>query len=74
MRPTKLGAKNWLFFGHAEAGHQSAAIYTILQNCKAVGLNPRVYLEYVFEAIKTQPTKDLTPAKVIERLQPQQTS
>ena len=69
VRPTKLGAKNWLFVGHAEAGHQSATIYTILQNCKAVGLNPRTYLEHVFEALKTQPATELTPSKVARTLQ-----
>ena len=71
IRPTKLGAKNWLFFGNAKAGHQSAAIYTILQNCKTHGLNPRNYLEYVFEALKTQPAEELTPAKVVEVLRMQ---
>src|SRR5690606_1463285 len=27
IRPTKLGAKNWLFIGHPDAGQRSAIIY-----------------------------------------------
>ena len=34
IRPTKLGAKNWLFIGHPDAGHHAAIIYTILECCR----------------------------------------
>ena len=39
IRPTKLGAKNYLFFGSATAGINSATIYTLMANCKALGID-----------------------------------
>ena len=44
IRPTKLGAKNWLFVGHPQAGKRSAIIYTLVQNCKNHGIDPQAYL------------------------------
>ena len=68
IRPTKLGLKNWLFFGNANAGHASASIYTILQNCKSHGVNPREYLKVTFEALRRGklPASELTPSKYAE--------
>jgi hypothetical protein len=40
IRPTKLGAKNYLFFGSAEAGVHNALLYTLIANSKAHGLDP----------------------------------
>ena len=39
IRPLKLGAKNWLFNGTLEAGHNNALFYTRIGNCHAHGLN-----------------------------------
>jgi len=47
VRPTAIGKKNWLFFGHAEAGQRSAIIYTILANCRLLQINPFDYLRDV---------------------------
>ena len=58
VRPTKLGMKNWLFFGSAESGHMSAAIYTIIENCKRRGLNPESYLKQVLEELPHNPTPE----------------
>ncbi|TAE93093.1 MAG: hypothetical protein EAZ81_01130 [Verrucomicrobia bacterium] len=44
IRPTKLGMKNWMFFGSVEAGTNNALIYTLLANCKAQELDPEDYL------------------------------
>ena len=75
VRPTKLGMKNWLFFGDAEAGHTSAKLYTIIENCKRHGLNPEAYLKQVLTHLPADPTKaeaaSLTPqaiAKTQKRL------
>ena len=38
--PTKLGMKNWMFFGSLEAGTNNAPIYTLLANCRAHDLDP----------------------------------
>ena len=68
VRPTKLGRKNWLFFGNAEAGQNNADIYTLIENCKTCGINPRNYLEHVFKALKTQAPEELTPAKLAPKI------
>lgn len=52
IRPTKLGMKNWLFFGSLEAGTNNALIYTLLANCRAQGIDPE---DYLAEAIKRLP-------------------
>lgn len=62
VRPTKLGMKNWLFFGSAEAGHTSAAIYTIIENCKRQGLNPEAYLKRVLEELPHSPADEQASA------------
>lgn len=68
VRPTKLGMKNWLFFGSAEAGHMSAGIYTIVENCKRQGLNPEAYLKQVLEELphnpKNQEAENFTPLAI----------
>lgn len=44
IRPTALGRKNWLFIGADGAGWRSAVIYTIIQSCRARGVEPFEYL------------------------------
>lgn len=70
VRPTKLGMKNWMFFGSADAGWISACIYTIVENCKRQGLNPQTYIEQVLTHLPQNPTKQeaaaLTPLKIAE--------
>jgi len=68
IRPTKLGAKNWMFFGSAEAGENNALLYTLIENCKRKGLNPGDYLIEVLRKLPTDPTPEqaaeLTPARI----------
>jgi transposase len=47
IRPTKLGAKNWLFIGCREAGQRAAILYTIIENCRRLKIDTREYLEDV---------------------------
>ena len=44
---TKLGAKNWLYIGHPDAGWRSAVIYSITGRCKLLKANPVDYLSWV---------------------------
>ena len=44
IRPTKIGAKNWLFLGNEEFGQKCAILYTIVENCRRLGINPKEYL------------------------------
>jgi hypothetical protein len=59
--------KNWLFFGSKEAGHQAAAIYTIIENCHRYDVPVEDYLRKVLEILPTlrdpeSQAADLTPA------------
>ncbi len=64
----KLGMKNSLFFGSAEAGANNALLHTLIGNCKRQGLDPPSSLT---EAIKRLPVNAtpkqaaaLTPSRI----------
>jgi hypothetical protein len=65
IRPTKLGAKNWLFIGAEHAGEKSAIIYTLVENCRRLRIGAREYFEDVLTrlpAMKASEAASLTPA------------
>ena len=65
IRPTKLGAKNWLFLGNEESGQKCAILYTMVENCRRLGINPKEYLTDVLTRLPGMVAKDavtLTPA------------
>ncbi len=65
IRPTKLGAKNWLFIGCAEAGQKAAIPYTIVEDCRRLGIDTRAYLEDLLTRLpgmKAGEAVQLTPA------------
>ena len=65
IRPTKLGAKNWLFIGNQESGQKCAILYTIVENCRRLGINPKEYLTDVLTRLPTMMASEaasLTPA------------
>lgn len=72
IRPTKLGAKNYLFFGSAEAGKHNAVLYTLIENCKAHDLDPELYLAEVIRRLPADPTPEqaaaLTPSRFAAEL------
>jgi hypothetical protein len=41
--PTQLGAKNWRFLGNEESGQKYVILYTIVENCRHLGINPKEY-------------------------------
>jgi transposase len=47
IRPTAVGKKNWLFIGDADAGQRAAILYTLVENCRRLGLDPHAYLRDV---------------------------
>ena len=55
IRPTAVGKKNWLFIGHPKAGHRSAILYTIIENCRLCEINPLEYLCDVMPKILDHP-------------------
>ena len=65
IRPTAIGKTNYLFYGAPESGQRSAIIYTIIENCKRLGVPPQEYLHDVLSrlpAMTNQQTHELTPA------------
>lgn len=68
MRPVKLGAKNWLFFGSEGAGHHASAIYTLVENCRRFGVPVESYLKELLTVLPgvTAPETiaTLTPARI----------
>jgi transposase len=47
IRPLAIGRKNWLFFGSPEGGEAGAILFSLVQTCRGLGINPREYLEDV---------------------------
>lgn len=51
VRPLAIGRKNWLFVGCIEGGEATAIILSLIQTCRACGVNPREYLEDVMRRL-----------------------
>lgn len=51
IRPTKLGAKNWLFMGSETAGQTNAIWFTLIESCRRRKLDPWKYLVWIFEEL-----------------------
>jgi transposase len=58
IRPSKLGAKNWLFIGHPEAGQRTAILYSVILSCKRHGKDPLAYLRDVLTRLPTMTNQD----------------
>jgi transposase len=64
IRPTALGKKNWLFMGHADTGQRGAILYTLIENCRRLGIDPHAYLRDLLTRLPSATNwqvKDLTP-------------
>ena len=44
IRPLKVGAKNWLFVGHPDAGPRLANLFTLVENARQAGVDIEAYL------------------------------
>jgi transposase len=58
IRPSKLGAKNWLFVGHPDAGDRAAVLYSLVVSCQRHGHNPHDYLRDVLGRLPAMTTAD----------------
>ncbi|MEN7973899.1 MAG: IS66 family transposase [Verrucomicrobiota bacterium] len=66
IRPTAIGKKNFLFFGSPDAGQTSAVIYSLIETCRKLGINPSDYLRETLDALpvmKQAEAIDWTPAR-----------
>jgi len=69
FRPTKIGAKNWMFIGHPDAGEKSAIIYTLLNCCRIHQVEPQAYFQDVLD--KIIPYDGRPPEQLLEALMPE---
>jgi transposase len=59
LRCLAIGRKNWLFVGSMSGGQATAVLLTLVQTCRALGINPREYLEDVFRRFLDHPMNRL---------------
>jgi transposase len=65
MRPIAVGRKNWIHIGSAEAGPKVAAILSLVESCRRLGIPVRQYLAAVLPGLANlsiQRVAELTPA------------
>ena len=51
LRGIAVGRRNWLFAGSRAGGERAAAIYTVIQTCKANGVDPQAYIADVIAKV-----------------------
>ena len=59
IRPLALGRKNWLFVGSEEGGEVAAILFSLVQSCKASGVNPEKYLGDVMKRLMSHNAQKL---------------
>lgn len=47
VRPLALGRKSFLFCGNHDAAVRAAIVYSLVSSCKAMGVDPREWMEDV---------------------------
>jgi transposase len=58
IRPFVIGRNNWLFADTPAGAHASANLYSLLQTCRANGVNTYEYLKALFKALPAARTAD----------------
>ena len=64
VRPLAIGRKNWLFFGSEDGGQAGAILLSLVQTCRGLKINPREYLEDIFQRLmghNAQKLEELLP-------------
>jgi hypothetical protein len=59
LRKLTIGRKNWMFIGSPSAGESMAALLSLVQTCRAMGIDPQAYLEDLFRRLLDHPHKRL---------------
>jgi len=70
MRPVALGRKNWMLIGSEAAGPKVAAIMSIIETCRRLGIDVRRYLKDVLPQLAQWPLPQvsmLTPLEWLKR-------
>ncbi|MCP4343974.1 MAG: IS66 family transposase, partial [Desulfobacterales bacterium] len=55
MRKIVIGKKNWMFVGSEKAGNSMAMLYSLVQTCRNMTINPQEYLEDMFRRLLSHP-------------------
>ena len=66
IRGIALGRKNSLFVGSEQGGHDAAVFYSLIESCKAAGVEPMAYFQDVLGRVATisdARLRALTPAR-----------
>jgi len=64
LRAVAVGRKNWLFAGSMNGARRAAVLYSLVQSCRLVGIDPFVYFRDVLLRVATHPQSriaELTP-------------
>jgi len=64
MRKVAIGRKNWLFTGSVEGGSYAATLYSLIETCARLKINPHQYLTDVLVRVGSHPQSridELTP-------------
>ena len=59
-RPIAIGRRNWLHLGSKEAGPKIAAIFSIVESCRKLGLPIRQYPADVLPGLADRAIRELT--------------
>ena len=59
IRPLAIGRKNWLFAGCKEGGDATGILLSLVQTCRAMGVQPLGYLQDVLSRISDHPASKL---------------
>jgi transposase len=51
FRPVGIGRRNWLFAGSDNGGRTAAVLYTLVQSCRSLGVEPWGYLKSTLERL-----------------------
>ena len=58
IRPFVVGRRNWLFSDTVAGAHASANLYSLIETCKANGVDPYAYLVHLLRVLPTARTAD----------------
>lgn len=61
IRGVAVGRKNWLFAGSYAGAKRAAVLYSLVESCKAQGVEPFAYFADVLARTATATAKQLTP-------------
>ena len=66
IRPIAIGRRNWLFAGSERGGEAAAILYSLIESCRLIKVDPALYLADVLMRVATHPASrvdELVPAR-----------